>query len=125
MAKGKTPSSDSKKEILKETDGQSIFAWTDKTRPPESLHGILPKSPSNVADSGRIMPYYEVVVRKPSNTTNRGFRVSLHLTLADTHGDWIAALNCPCPPRYLGFLCMQLRTITTAVMLTTSSGTLP
>ncbi|KAH7057161.1 hypothetical protein B0J12DRAFT_697037 [Macrophomina phaseolina] len=84
MAKEKKPSSDSKKVILKETDGQSIFAWTDKTRSPESLHGILPKSPSNVADSGRIMPYYEVVVRKPSNTTNRGFRVSLHLTLADT-----------------------------------------
>lgn len=103
-------------ELMKSSDDQSLFAWTDRAaaRDPEIAGGLLAPSPSAFAYSNAIMPYQDWEPRKPFMMTNRGLHIQLHLT--PLRGDgfdgvFAAALDCPAPPDYedSSFLAIYLR----------------
>ncbi|KAL4893779.1 heterokaryon incompatibility protein-domain-containing protein [Aspergillus ambiguus] len=86
-------------EIMKQTDDQSIFAWTDPGCPPNSLHGLLATSPKQFAGCGNIICYRNFMPRQPFLMTNRGLRIELSLT--ELGSDiCLASLYCPVPPVY-------------------------
>lgn len=87
-------------EIMKQSDDQSIFAWTDSHAPPETLHGLLATAPSFFADCHNIVSYEDVKPRPPYAMTNRGLRIDLPLTTLG-RGTFLAALYCPVPPDYV------------------------
>ncbi|EOD44061.1 putative het domain-containing protein [Neofusicoccum parvum UCRNP2] len=89
-------------EIMKDSDDESLFAWVDKTAPPDALHGLLARDPACFADSGNIVPYYGFEDPEPFVKTNRGLRISLPLSMSrvqrkDDRGFWIATLRCRRP----------------------------
>lgn len=87
-------------EIMKQSDDQSIFAWTDSHASPETPHGLLATAPSFFADSHNIVSYQDVKPRPPYAMTNRGLRIDLPLTTLE-QGTFLAALYCPVPPDYV------------------------
>src|SRR3569833_3366061 len=71
-------------EILKETDDQSLFAWTaspSEMQDPDELHGLLAASPAQFASPGLIRPLPPLQTQDsvPSSITNQGLRVHLYL----------------------------------------------
>jgi len=71
-------------EILKETDDQSLFAWTaspSEMQDPDELHGLLAASPAQFASTGLIRPLPPLQTQDsvPSSITNQGLRVHLYL----------------------------------------------
>lgn len=86
-------------EIMRNSDDQSIFAWVDPSQAPDSLHGLLAKSPSAFLHANTIMPYQDREFREPFSISNRGLRIDLHLTpVTDPtigSGDiYVAAIDC-------------------------------
>lgn len=62
-------------EILRSSDDESIFAWTDKSL---WASGMLATSPSNFADSGRIVPLRHLTLyRSPYQMTHQGLQIEL------------------------------------------------
>ncbi|RSL88326.1 hypothetical protein CEP52_015269 [Fusarium oligoseptatum] len=99
-------------EIMKQSDDQSIFAWTDREASPDTLHGLLAKSPANFRYSNSVVPYEDWEPRTPYSMSNRGLRIDLHLTRQD--GDiFVAAIDCPSPRDYENgsFLALYLRKV--------------
>ncbi|KAE8414284.1 hypothetical protein BDV36DRAFT_265824, partial [Aspergillus pseudocaelatus] len=66
-------------EIMKQSDDQTIFAWTDKNAPADLLHGLLTSSPAHFADSQDIIAYQQWEPTPPYAMTNRGLRIDLAL----------------------------------------------
>lgn len=86
-------------EIMKQSDDQSLFAWTLNGVNDSNKHGLLAESPSAFRNSRKIMPYEDYEPRSPFQMTNRGLSIKLPLSrLSDD--TWIAALDCPVPPSY-------------------------
>ncbi|KAH7232638.1 hypothetical protein NW759_015634 [Fusarium solani] len=99
-------------EIMKQSDDQSIFAWTDRDASPDAHHGLLAKSPTNFRFSNSVVPYEDWEPRTPYSMSNRGLRIDLHLTRQD--GDiFVAAIDCPSPKDYENnsFLALYLRKV--------------
>ncbi|KAI8721667.1 HET domain-containing protein [Fusarium sp. LHS14.1] len=99
-------------EIMKQSDDQSIFAWTDRDAPSDAHHGLLAKSPTNFKYSNSVVPYEDWEPRTPYSMSNRGLRIDLHLTRQD--GDiFVAAIDCPSPKDYENnsFLALYLRKV--------------
>jgi len=95
-------------EIMKNSDDQSLFAWTDPTAPPDSYHGLLAKSPADFVDSGKIMSYRDAGA--PFSISNKGLRIDLYLR--HLTGDiYVAALCCLAPPDYEGIVGIYLNRI--------------
>jgi hypothetical protein len=97
-------------EIMKQSDDQSIFAWTVKGVGDSTQHGLLADSPSAFRNSNKIGPYQDWESKPPYSMTNRG--LSIELPLTRLHDDiWVAALDCPVPPAYpdSSFLAIYLR----------------
>ncbi|XXH02038.1 hypothetical protein Hte_008403 [Hypoxylon texense] len=84
-------------EIMKQSDDQSLFAWTAPNCTPNAIHGLLASSPSFFLHSSSIMPHQDWEPRAPYAVTNRGLRIDLHLN-ACGGGMYVAALDCPVPP---------------------------
>ena len=62
-------------EILRSSDDESIFAWTDKRL---WASGMLATSPSNFADSGRIVPLRDMALyRSPYQMTHQGLQIEI------------------------------------------------
>lgn len=62
-------------EILRSSDDESIFAWTDKGI---WASGMLATSPSNFAHSGRIVPLPDLTLyRRPYQMTHQGLQIEL------------------------------------------------
>ncbi|EON68800.1 hypothetical protein W97_08058 [Coniosporium apollinis CBS 100218] len=100
-------------EIMKHSDDQSLFAWTDPTAPPYSWHGLLAKSPADFAYSEGVIPYPDWEPRAPFAITNKGLCISLRLAHHKGY-TYIAALNCTSRPDYEGFLGIYLRRFPTS-----------
>ena len=86
-------------EIMKQSDDQSLFAWTLNGAPDTKRHGFLADSPSAFRDSHKIMPYEDYAPRRPFQITNRGLSIELPLSRLN-RDTWVAALDCPVPPNY-------------------------
>lgn len=89
-------------EIMKQSDDQSIFAWTDPDASRDSLHGLLAPSPAMFAGCANILPYQDWEPRQPYTMTNRGLQIELPLMKEDDD-IYVAVLNCPSPPDYKTF----------------------
>ncbi|KAF7585326.1 hypothetical protein BBP40_011236 [Aspergillus hancockii] len=83
-------------EIMKQSDDQTIFAWSDKSASPDALHGLLASSPRHFANSENLVPYQKWEPSPPYAMTNRGLRIDLSLEphSPDIYG---AALYCSVP----------------------------
>lgn len=64
-------------EIMKDSDDQSLFAWTRSSEDPASLHSLLATSPADFAVSGDIVPFHDGRRSNPFSTTNAGLRITL------------------------------------------------
>ncbi|TKA80343.1 hypothetical protein B0A49_03082, partial [Cryomyces minteri] len=95
-------------EIMKHSDDESLFAWTDKDAPSTSHSGLLVRHAKNFADSGNVMPYHDQR-SAPFSMSNKGLRIEF--PLSPHEGDYIAALNCPAPPEYENFLGIRLKCV--------------
>ncbi|TVY93769.1 Vegetative incompatibility protein HET-E-1 [Lachnellula willkommii] len=89
-------------EIMKQSDDQSIFAWTLNGASDSNKHGLLADSPSAFKNSSKIMPYEDYEPRRPFQMTNRGLSIELPLSRLNNN-TWVAALDCPVPPTYPDF----------------------
>lgn len=99
-------------EIMKHSDDQSLFAWTDPDAPADSHCGLLADSPSKFRNSANIIPYQGWEPTSPYQISNKGLRLELHLNPCG--GDvYVAALECPVPPDYEGFLGIYLKRVST------------
>ncbi|KAE8316897.1 heterokaryon incompatibility protein-domain-containing protein [Aspergillus transmontanensis] len=84
-------------EIMKQSDDQTIFAWTNKRAPPYSLSGLLATTPAHFEDSQDIIAYQQWEPTPPYAMTNRGLRIDLplHSLTRERRGhDIIALLRC-------------------------------
>jgi ankyrin repeat protein len=107
-------------EILKETDDQSLFAWTSQlieSPAVDSLRGLLAESPLEFKDVGNLRPLPPLLTRDsvPSSITNQGLRIQLYLSAVgvgdqnSVEEDYHAILDCShrdghheyCPTIYL------------------------
>ncbi|KAI0140460.1 heterokaryon incompatibility protein-domain-containing protein [Xylariaceae sp. FL1272] len=89
-------------EIMKQSDDQSLFAWTESGTPDVAKHGLLADHPSAFINCRHIMPYEDYKPRLPFHMTNRGLSIELHLSRISEEV-WVAALDCPVPPDYPDF----------------------
>jgi hypothetical protein len=80
-------------EILKDSDDESLFAWTDQRHHAfDPIGGMLAPSPAAFSDSGNVSQIFDV--EKPEYTmTNRGLRMELLLP-KKAMGILVAPLNC-------------------------------
>ena len=99
-------------EIMKHSDDQSIFAWSDPDAPTDGYHGLLADSPAAFARSGDMFGYDDWEERSPYDMTNRGLRIDFHLTRCGPDL-YAAALNCPTISNYEGFLAIFLKRLAT------------
>ena len=99
-------------EIMKHSDDQSLFAWTDPTASEDYQHGLLAKSPAHFVNSGNIMPYHSWEPSAPFSISNKGLRIELHLSPYEKDL-YVAALDCPAPPGYERFLGIYLKRVPT------------
>ncbi|GMF71423.1 unnamed protein product [Aspergillus oryzae var. brunneus] len=84
-------------EIMKQSDDQTIFAWTNKRAPEYSLGGLLATTPAHFEDSQDIIAYQQWEPTPPYAMTNRGLRIDLplHDIMQGRRGrDFIALLRC-------------------------------
>ncbi|KAB8202362.1 heterokaryon incompatibility protein-domain-containing protein [Aspergillus parasiticus] len=84
-------------EIMKQSDDQTIFAWTNKRAPKYSLSGLLATTPAHFEDSQDIIAYQQWEPTPPYAMTNRGLRIDLplHSLTRERRGhDIIALLRC-------------------------------
>ena len=98
-------------EIIRNSDDQSLFAWTNSTKDAKRPCGLLASSPSCFANSGDVISYSEWEASAPFSTSNKGLRIELHLSPHE--GFYVAALNCPVPPEYGNFLGIFLKRVFT------------
>jgi hypothetical protein len=86
-------------EIMKQSDDQSLFAWTHNGEVNSYQHGLLADSPSAFRNSSKVRPYEDYEPRRPFQMTNRGLSIELPLSCLN-EDTWVAALDCPVPPTY-------------------------
>jgi hypothetical protein len=67
-------------EIMRHSDDQSLFAWTDSTPDSDSYHGLLAKSPKSFSNTGNIIPYRDLEFSATFSISNKGLRIDLHLS---------------------------------------------
>ncbi|PHH58808.1 hypothetical protein CDD81_4368 [Ophiocordyceps australis] len=103
------------KEIMKQSDDQSLLAWVDVDASVDAYRGLLAKSPLSFAYSNSVLPYQDWEPRPPYHITNRGLRIDLPMTPhgEESDGIFVAALDCPSPPDYQdnSFLAIYLKKI--------------
>lgn len=97
---------------MKHSDDQSLFSWTNLDAPADSHCGLLANSPDKFRNSANIMPYRGWEPTSPYSISNKGLRIELHLS-PYREDVYIAALECPIPPDYEGFLGIYLRRVST------------
>ena len=99
-------------EIMKNSDDESIFAWIDSSADPDTHLGLLADSPKRFESAGNVIPYKNWELSAPFSISNKGLSISLHLSRYE-EDIYVAALDCPSPPNYEGFLGIYLKRITT------------
>jgi hypothetical protein len=99
-------------EIMKNSDDQSLFAWLDPAVTGDLYHGLLAKSPADFISSGNNIPYRDWEARTPFSMSSKGLCIDLHLSRCE-EDIYVAALDCPAPPDYEGYLGIYLKRIST------------
>jgi hypothetical protein len=95
-------------EIMKDSDDESLFAWTNERKDQPRLQGLLATSPADFRNSGQYIPDYGNGTQIPSSTTGRGLCITLGMRrLKDDI--WVGALQCPVPPEYTQTLAIYLQ----------------
>jgi hypothetical protein len=100
-------------EIMKHSDDQSLFAWTDPAAYLGEYKGLLASSPQYFEKSGDIVRYSsDWDHNSPFSMSNKGLRIDIHLTRW-RDDVYVAALDCPAPPNFEGFLGIFLKRLAT------------
>ena len=100
-------------EIMKHSDDQSLFAWHDPEAHEAEHRGLLASSPQYFEKSGDIVPYTSDWDRSaPFSISNKGLCIDICLTRC-TDDIYAAAINCPVPPNFEGFLGIYLKRLPT------------
>jgi hypothetical protein len=73
-------------EIMRDSDDQSIFAWTQPSTQSTTMRGLLADSPADFASSGGIIPIRDWRRSNPYSMTNAGLRITLLTTDPETQG---------------------------------------
>lgn len=101
-------------EIMKDSDDESLFAWTNEREDQPALQGLFATSPEDFRNSSRYIPDsrytsdYSTGVRAPYTITNKGLCITLGIQrLKDDI--WVGALQCPVPPAYTETLAVYLK----------------
>jgi len=82
-------------EIIKSSDDESIFAWTDKNAGLSSYRGLLADSPMEFESCGDIIANAEVTQDSHDYVlTNKGLRMHFRKLLLTPVGEFLASLNC-------------------------------
>ena len=100
--------------IMAQSDDQSLFAWKSGSKPfdqADDFHGLLANHPRCFAESGSIVPYPDMELRKPYSMTNRGLSIELHLSQTTKADRFTATLQCYIPGRADGFVAIELKKI--------------
>lgn len=97
-------------EIMKYSDDQSLFAWTDPAADEDEHKGLLATSPRYFEKGGDIVPYTSDWDQKsaPFSISNKGLCIDICLTRWKDD-IYAAAINCPAPPNFEGFLGIYLK----------------
>ncbi|KAF3044867.1 hypothetical protein E8E11_007005 [Didymella keratinophila] len=101
-------------EIMKDSDDESLFAWTNERDDQPTLQGLLATSPKDFHNSSRYIPDSRYVSeygdgsRVPYAITGRGLRITLGMQRLKDH-IWVGALQCPVPPAYTNPLAIYLK----------------
>lgn len=97
-------------EIMKDSDDETLFAWTNTREDQPELQGLLANSPKDFRNSSGYIPDYDRSDRVPHSTTSRGLRITLGMQRLHADGDvWIGSLECPVPPAYTETLAIYLK----------------
>lgn len=84
------------KEIMKDSDDESIFAWTDDL-PDEAYSGLLASRPSAFASCRKTFHFQDSEGRIPYSMTNKGLSITLPIQPEDSFGLFQAVLHCADP----------------------------
>jgi hypothetical protein len=101
-------------EIMKDSDDESLFAWTNEREDQPILQGLLATSPKDFRNSSRYIPDSRYVseygegARVPCTITGRGLRITLGMQRLNDD-IWVGALQCPVPPAYTNTLAIYLK----------------
>jgi hypothetical protein len=68
-------------EIMRGSDDQTIFAWTQRHVEPQKMHGLLADLPADFALAANIVPRGDLQVSNPYSVTNSGLQITLPITL--------------------------------------------
>jgi hypothetical protein len=98
-------------EIMKESNDESLFLWTDDEADPNAISGLLARSPDLFKGSSHFFPYYDWEPRAPFFKTNQGLQITLPLRRVEDD-IYVASLNCCQPMRTDGFAGLRLKRIT-------------
>ncbi|KAN0102226.1 HET domain containing protein [Hyaloscypha variabilis] len=102
-------------EIMRNSDDQSLFAWS-LTQPPRSskLLGFLARSPAAFEKSANIVPYRNWAASMPYSLTNQGLRLELPVIQHEGFKEYTAILACHYEDNYLGPLGVYISPIASA-----------
>lgn len=100
-------------EIIKLSDDQSIFAWTDSRIASDTRHGLLADDPSAFAHTMEYRTYSAFDDMKPFDMSNRGLSINLPLTPTEDSDIYVGTLHCPIPPTTEGYLAIYLQKLPT------------
>ena len=85
-------------EIMKHSDDESLFAWTDPTAPKHLEHGLLADSPSQFAESYDVIPQKSDIFQ-PYSMTNKGLQIPIRMQPATvSYAIRYGYLNCTSLP---------------------------
>ena len=101
-------------EIIRQSDDQTLFAWTNSNAHVDDLCGLLADSPAYFKNSDQLVPYRDWGLREPYSISNKGLRIRLRLDSYKDHADvYIAELECQADchsNRRLGILLKRIST---------------
>lgn len=99
-------------EIMKESNDESLFLWTDDGADPDAaISGLLARSPDLFKASSHFFPYYDWEPRAPFFKTNQGLQITLPLRRVEDD-IYVASLNCCQPMKTDGFAGLCLKRMT-------------
>lgn len=98
-------------EIMKESNDESLFLWTDDNADPNTITGLLARSPDLFKGSSHFFPYYDWEPRAPFFKTNQGLQITLPIRRVEDD-IYVASLNCCQPMRTDGFAGLCLKRMT-------------
>lgn len=95
-------------EIMKDSDDETLFAWSNTRHAQPELQGLLATSPADFRNSSHYIPDYDRGAGAPNSITSKGLCINLGLQLLEDD-IWIGALECPVPPMYEESLAIYLK----------------